>query len=258
MKKILALILACILLVFLVSCGSDGKDAGSPDTEQSGNTDADTSEDTAGVPIDQFSEKYVCIYMDAFGSALTDLDILKDYTIELKGDGTGALNLDGIANEFTWKVEDGKIIITSYQDTVATVDGDVITIDDWMGQGVAYKFAKEGSEAANTPIAAPLDEDEAATIGTWTSYAVYDLLDDDISDEVDADGITLVIKDDRTVDIEAFGEDLGNHPWESFLGSYTLSDESYDFDWELGEDGDLVVTVILEDESYAVFHCEKN
>jgi len=263
MKKTIALILVSLMLTFLVACGADNGGETKPADTEASKTDVDTSADTdeetqGGVPIDQFSEKYVCIYMDAYGSPLTDLDILKDYTLELKGDGTGKLELDGIENEFTWKVDGGKIVMTSYTDTVATVDGDVITIDDWMEQGVAYKFAKEGSEAASAGIPEPLSEEEQAIIGTWTSYKVTDLLDEDLSDEIDPGSLTMDIKEDRTVDIEAFGEDLGTETWEYLLGSFALTESDYSIDWELDEDDNLVVDVLLDDDSYARFYCVKD
>ena len=263
MKKITALLLAAVMLVFLAACGADNGGGAKPADTESGKTEVEASESYSeetqgGVPIDQFAEKYVCIYMDSFGSPLTDLDILKDYTLELKGDGTGVLSLDGIANEFTWKAEAGKIVMTSYTDTVATVDGDVLTIDDWMDQGTAFKFAREGSEAASVGIADPLSEVEQEMIGEWTSYAVVNSFGEDLSGEIDEDTLEMTIYDDRTVEIEVFDEELGTLPWEDLLGTYRISDESYDIEWHLNEDGDLVVTILLDDDSYAVFYCERD
>jgi|GEM_PF-1820906 hypothetical protein len=231
MKKVLALVLASLMLVFLVSCG--GSSEPSP-----------------------YEGKYVCVYANLLDYAMTGDDV-PEITLEIASGGKAKWVSDTDNSEFEWKIENDKMTLSSagLDYATASLEEDKIIIDDWMGLGFAYTFAKEGSAAADPSLYITLSDDEEAMVGTWTSYSVEDILGDDLSEDYNADGLTLDVKDDFTYTLTLDGEELESGKW-SALGTWASVEESaYDLDWTVQEDGGLKVSVTLDDE-YVIFMCD--
>ena len=123
MKRIAAIVLAAMMLVFLVSCG--GGD---------GSKEADA--------------EYIGVYNGVWAKAL-DVELTGEdvpvKTLELKSDGKCVMTAqDGMESEYDYVVEGTTITISSYgaDYAKASIENGTINIDDWMGLGFAYKFEK--------------------------------------------------------------------------------------------------------------------
>ncbi len=125
MKKTLSIMLAVIMILALTACGSEKADSG-------------------------YAGSYVAVEGEIAGLAM-DEDSLEECSLVINDDGAAVMNTLGTDMECTWAA-DGTSITVSYNgtDIVGTVSGDTITFDDIFGTGQKVKFAKEGSDAANS------------------------------------------------------------------------------------------------------------
>lgn len=106
-----------------------------------------------------------------------------------------------------------------------TLDGDTLTLDDVLGQGVNIIFGREGTDATNPENY--LSEDELAVIGEWYSENVKELLDEEAQTTLDGvdninDAMRLNFAKDRTVQVIYKGAELGTYPWSALYGYYTI------------------------------------
>ena len=123
MKKIVALVLAALMLVFLVSCGDGSKDA----------------DETSG-----YEGTYKCTYANLLDYPLEGEDA-PDITLEIKSGGKCVWTSEDDVSEFDYSVEGTTMTFTSSGLDVATakLEGSKIVIDDWYGLGFAYTFEKQ-------------------------------------------------------------------------------------------------------------------
>ena len=232
MKKVISVLIVCLMLVALAACG-------------------------ANTP-DKYVGKYVGVAAEVWGVALEG-DSVTSMSLELSAGGSGKFVDGEDTTEIKWFEKDGKLIISveSYENST-TLGEDTITIDDYLGIGAKYVFAKEGSAAADPSLYITLSEEEAAMVGDWTSFAVYDILDEDLSDEYYEDAIELKINKDRTYTLLITGEEAESGNWNS-LGTWGYGEDTeYDLSWDLLDDGNLKVTVELDEEDGSIyFTCSK-
>ncbi|MBR6918535.1 MAG: hypothetical protein IKN38_10160 [Clostridia bacterium] len=240
MKKIVSLMLSLVMLVFLASCGESG------DPQE---TEAEK------VIVSDAVGHYVCVRYVAWDFPIDDEEELAKLTLDVLSDGSGYLSSGTDASEFTWTEDGDKIVFRSGNVTEAALGRDVIMIDDWMGLGLEYIFAKEGTPAADPALYKTLSDDESASIGTWTSYAIVDYLGEDLSDTYNADALVITVNEDYTVDMTLDGEKLETQTWEYILGSFNLVDGVYNVEWNV-KDGELHVDIELED-GYVTYICKK-
>lgn len=228
-KKISALLLVLCMAAGLAACGGGG------------GTAAESS---------PYAGKYISVAGEMLGIVLSGDDI-SGFSLELKDGGKGTLDADGTSDSIKWSEAEGKLTIEVEGETIeGTFGEDTIVFEDFMGMGLTLTMAKEGTDAAS---ASYLSESDEAMLGTWQSYEVLDILGDDASAQYDPNGLTMVFKDDRTVDITCNGESIDAQNWSNLDTWGSLEDSEYDFTWDL-EDGVLSVdTQIGED--YVTYHC---
>ena len=123
MKKIIALMLAALMLVFLVSCGGGSEDA----DEASG-----------------YEGTYKCVYANLLDYPLEGEDA-PNVTLEIKSGGKCVWTSDEDVSEFDYTIDGTTMTITSAGLDVATakLEDNKIVIDDWYGLGFAYTFEKQ-------------------------------------------------------------------------------------------------------------------
>lgn len=232
MKKIVSVVIICLLLVSLVACG----------------------ESTPS----KYEGKYVCVAAEIWGVAL-DSDDMADVSLELNAGGSGKFTSGDETDDIKWSEKDGKLIITADGiENSTTLGDDTVTIDDYCGIGAKYVFAREGSAAADPSLYITLSEEEEAMVGDWKSYAVEDVLGDDLSDEYYADAIELKIEKDHTYTLIVTGEEFENGTWNS-LGTWGYGENSeHETSWTLEENGEIKLSSILnEEDGYVYYTCKK-
>lgn len=217
MKKWIAMLLAVVMTLSLCACGGEKE---SP-----------------------YTGKYISVAGTVLGMTMTGKDI-EGFSITLDEGGKGTMEVDGDKGDIKYTIEGTKITIkVDGEKIVGTIEDDVIEIEDMLGTGMDLIFAKKGTDAADP--AKYLPKEEKAMLGTWTSYAVVNVLGDDASAETDPNGMQLTIEADHTVSVVRNGAKLGTFDW------YLLSDEVYldEMSWKV-EGGELIVDYYGEDVYY--------
>ena len=232
MKKIFASVLVLAMLFALTACGASTPSA--------------------------YEGKYVCVSAAIWGVSLSG-DDLSDMYLEIKSGGKGVISVDDNGStDIKWSEKDGKMTVTiEGTDTEATLGTDTITFEDFLGIGVKYVFAKEGSAAADPSLYIELSDDEKAMAGEWTSYAVADISGEDLSETYYEDGLKLVVGKDYTYKLYLGGDEVESGTWSS-LGAYGFPEESeYSLNWSLLESGELEASVDFGDEETIIYTCAK-
>ena len=157
-KKLLALLLALVLVFSLTACSKDKAEEPAAESESSGLSgllnNASQSSGVEGkwvlteaVNGTEGDEDYFVMYL---GDYAQFMDV--DPGIEFKADGTGSINMDGDSPEsFTWTQDGNNINLTADGETMTLVydpAADVITMTtDEDGEHGTVTFAREGSAA---------------------------------------------------------------------------------------------------------------
>ena len=235
MKKILAFLLAVMMMLSLVACG---------------NKDGSNTAATA----DEFEGDWIGVGGDAWGIAFTAEDAAA-YVLSVSGSKASVI-VDGEAMEATCKT-DGNTITLEIEaldmSSTGTLEDGAIYFEDLLGLGINIYFAKEGTDAADPALYIP--EADSAMVGTWYSYAVTDILDEDASDVFPEDALIMNFNGDYTVDIELDGEMKVGETWTLSEDFGFLTDSDYDFTWDVVED-EIVVSYYDGSDTYK-FICEK-
>lgn len=119
MKKVLALVLALILIVALAACGDSKDSKGSKNSQLVGTWKLDsdwvleTAAKEAGMTAEEMKKTLATI-----GMSLDDL--LGAMTFTFENDGKGKVNMEGEEASFTYKVDGNKLTMTSEGETETT------------------------------------------------------------------------------------------------------------------------------------------
>ncbi|MBQ4528447.1 MAG: hypothetical protein II998_10275 [Clostridia bacterium] len=240
MKKILALVLAVMMVMTLGACSSEEK-ATKSESKSSG----------------KFVGEWIGVGGDTFGIAMTGEEA-GSYTLSVTDDGKASLSIDGEAMELKWS-EEGDTIVLKEETLDITNKGNLtngaIYIEDLMGFGINIYFAQEGTDAADPSLYIP--EADRAMLGTWTSYAVTDVLDEDISDVVPADSLTITFNGDYTATVYVNGLNILGQSWSLSEGYGFFVDSDYDISWDvLGEE--IKVCYFDENGDSYYYMCKKS
>ncbi|MBQ3379425.1 MAG: hypothetical protein IJG50_06125 [Clostridia bacterium] len=231
-RRVIAIMVAVLMLAVMLAGCSGGSSGSAQETGYEGN--------------------YISVKVSAFGIDLTG-DDAAGFSLQLDAGGKGTMDIEGDANSIKWSLDGDTITITAGSDKMTgTIDGDTIYIDDVGGTGMGIMFAKEGSDAANP--ANYMSDEEAAYVGVWQSYAVYDALGDDASAEVAPDTLYMELNADKTAVIYVGDTDLGEQTW-STLGDFGMIDD-LNITWEPNDDGTITVSY-SGDDFYYDFVCSK-
>ena len=247
MKKVLSIVLVCIMVFSLAACGGDDNGSNSNGGSSAGNA----------VPADSpFIGEWIGVGGEAWGLPMTAKDAAA-YTLSVKADGKAALTTEGSPLEVAWNTDGDKITLKQENIDVSstgTLKDGAILFDDLMDLGIKIYFAKEGTDAADPALYIP--ETDKAMVGTWTSYAVTDILEDDISDVVPADSFTITFRSDYTADVKIGELDIPDQTWALSDGFGYLADSEYDITWDVVDDEIKICYFDDQSDSY-YFMCKK-
>lgn len=193
MKKLLALLLAVIMVLSLTACGGEGGLS-------------------TGGGVGSWGGRYIAIEAENINDAMDRLDqddltefafvLNDDFTVEYTTDGEEYLN-------GTWDIEEIFINFYEGENEIAVGDCDIredcIVFYDFMGCGYRVYFAKEGTDAAD-PFKR-LSEEEQFFIGTWTSHKVLDGAGEETMDFMYGDFV-ITFNTDYTAEIVYDGETM--------------------------------------------------
>jgi len=244
MKKLLALGLTLTMALSLSACGDKAKDEKAKDEKSS----------TAAVVENKFSGEWIGVGGDAWGMTFTAEDAAA-YTLSVEDAGKAILTTDGEELETVYEIDGDKIkleVEALEMSSEGVLENGAIYFEDLMGLGINIYFAKEGTDAADPSLYIP--EADKAMVGTWKSYAVADILDEDASGEISPEALTLTFKGDYTVDVEYNGEVTENQQWTLYENFGYLADSTLDISWDV-EGDEIVVTCNMDD--YYNFSCKK-
>ena len=227
MKKIFSIVLGGIMVLSLAACGGGRAD-------------------------DVYVGKWISVSGTAMGITLTG-ESVEGFGLELKAGGKGSMTIEGEETNVKWTNDDVNLTVkVQGEELIGKIGTDTLTFENLLNTGMDLTFAKEGTDAAKLENVLP--ENEKALLGTWTSYAVTDVLGDDASGEVAADALTMTFNADHTCDIEFQGESITGQTWSMLDAWGFLEDSEYDFSWDV-EGEELKVT--YNGEEYWVFSCTK-
>lgn len=227
MKKLLSIILAVVMLLSLAACGGGRAD-------------------------DIYVGNWISISGTAMGYTLTGEEV-SGFGLNLEAGGKGSMMIEGDEANIKWTNDDVNLTVkVQGEELVGTIGTDTLTFVNLLNTGMDLTFAKEGTDAAKPENALP--ENEKAVLGTWTSYAVTDVLGSDASADIAADALTMTFNADHTCDIVFRGESITGQTWSMLDAWGFLEDSEYDFSWDV-EGEELKVTYNGED--YWIFSCAK-
>ena len=200
------------------------------------------------------SSPYAGIYrsmkVELDGYALTGADAA-GASITLENGGICKVELNGETGNGKWSVTDGSIAIEAEGvRMVGKITENTILFDDFLDGGVLVIFGKEGTEAVN--VSFYFSETEKNMVGTWQSVSVTNIFDEDASNETAPDGMTLEIRDDKTVIVTRNGVTFDPQVWTLFDGEVFLD---IDISWAVTDEG-LIVDYYIGDDWYT-YTCVK-
>lgn len=119
MKKLMALLVAGMMVFSLASCGGGGEATG-------------------------YEGKYISVSGEMMGMELTGEDIA-GWALELNNGGKGKMDIDGETGNIKWTL-DGETITVNVdgEEMTGTFEDDKLVFDDILGSGMKLTFAKEG------------------------------------------------------------------------------------------------------------------
>lgn len=201
----------------------------------------------------QYVGKYVSVAGEALGITMTGEDI-SGFGLELQEKGKASITIDGETEGISWSNDDSNIKLKiSGKEFVGEIGADTIKFVNLMDMGMDLTFAKEGTDAANP--AHYLPESDKLMVGTWTSYRVTDVLEDDASGDVDPAALTITFAADYTAEVSYLGENLGTHKW-SLLGDFgSFDDSDLDITWNIK--GNEIEATYSKGDDYFIFYCKK-
>ena len=227
MKKLLSIILAVVMLLSLAACGGGRAD-------------------------DIYVGNWISISGTAMGYTLTGEEV-SGFGLNLEAGGKGSMMIEGDETNIKWTNDDVNLTVkVQGEELVGTIGTDTLTFVNLLNTGMDLTFAKEGTDAAKPENALP--ENEKAVLGTWTSYAVTDVLGSDASADIAADALTMTFHANHTCDIVFRGESITGQTWSMLDAWGFLEDSKYDFSWDV-EGEELKVTYNGDD--YWIFSCAK-
>ena len=218
MKKIIALLLALAMLLFLAACGGSAEE-------------------------DPNAGKYMGVSAAVGGFSMPMSDIYPGETwIELKSGGKGDIMLDGDSFGLKWTLEGETFTLTlEGVDSVGTLKNGVIVID-LMDMGCVMTFRKEGSESA---------ENEAPA-ASYNDAGYYDLIRIDGATEEDSvseEDIALVKSMGMYMYLELLPDGTGTFFLEEELGvtwvdgTVNFTEDNMSISYTL-ENGELVLDML--------------
>ena len=225
MKKIIAFLLALMMLLSLAACGGGSEE------------------------VDPNVGKYIGVSAAVSGFSMPMSDIYPGETwIELKSGGKGDIMLDGDSYALKWTLE-GEDITISLEgvDSVGTLKNGAIVVD-LMNMGCVMTFQKEGTEPA---------EDEAPA-ASYNDAGYYDLIRIDGATEeesVSEEDMALVRSMGMYMYLELLPDGTGSFFMEEEMavtwvdGTENFTDDNMSIHYTL-ENGDLVLDML---ESVLVF-----
>ncbi|WP_461821137.1 hypothetical protein [Blautia stercoris] len=204
MKKSIRYLLSVILVVSMLSligCGGGGKAA----------------------KKNPYEGKWIAVVAEALGTQMPIEECFEgDVNLEIEHSGKVKFTIDNDKGTGKLAKKDEKTVLKiEGEEMSVTLDGDTLTLDDLLGQGVNIIFGREGTDATNPENY--LSEDELAVIGEWYSENVKELLDEEAQTTLDGvdninDAMRLNFAKDRTVQVIYKGAELGTYPWSALYG----------------------------------------
>jgi len=262
MKKVLALLLALVMVFSLAACGGDGSESAEKKPEAT-NTETNKTVDGNGETNKEAADngdtilgEWIGVGGDSFGFSMTATDAAA-YTITLEEGGKGSTTLDSDPMDIEWSQDGDKITVTVIDyDTTSegTLTDGALYFEDYVGFGVNIYLAKEGTPAFDPGLYIP--EEDKAMVGTWTSYKVTDVLEEDVSDVMAADALVMTLNGDYTAEAELNGEVIESTSWTLYDGFGYLTESEYDISWDVK--GDEIVVAYYTDEDAFYFTCSKS
>ncbi len=253
LKKLLVIALALSLIAMLAACGSSGGN-GDGDT----GSGADTAAEAANATVDENGIPYgvyVGVAAEMMGVQMGMDEVLNEgesFSIELKPNNKAEIVAGSDKGSGKYSVEGDQITVSfGKENMTGTYSENMIVIDDMMGLGLTVYFGLEGTDAADP--ANFISDEAAAYIGTWTSTAVTDILDDPV--DLPDDALQLTFNQDKTVSGTFDGEEIGPFEWDTILGLDIMSEDP-SFLISENDDGTLSVSYSSGDD-YFVFTMSK-
>ncbi len=233
MKKIFASIIIVVMMLSLVAC------------------DGDENKSTGG----KFAGEWIGVGGDTWGMTMT-AEEASVYSVSVDNSGKAVIATDGEKINATYATEGDTITFEvealDLKFTGNLTDG-ALVVDDLLGFGIKVIFAQEGTPAADPALYIP--EADKNMVGEWHSYEVKDILEEDISDAVPADLLTMIFYGDYTVDISLGEDTITGEKWATSDDYGYLADSDYDFTWDIV--GDEIVVAYYDGEESYYFTCAK-
>lgn len=235
MKKLLTLLLAMIMVLSLAACGGN----------------------KATTKLDEkFVGDWVGVGGDVFDITMTAEEAAA-YTMKVAENGKVALSIDGETLEATGTVSGDTLTFKEPAldiTNTAVLTDNVLYLENIMDFGINVYMVKEGDTSYDPTQFMP--EELQAVVGIWQSYEVLNVLDEDVSDQIPADALTMEFLADGTANI-MIGEDF--YPEERWVMMDTfgyLEESACDLTWDM-EDGELRASYYDAEDNGFYFTCEK-
>lgn len=207
----------------------------------------------SGRADDKYEGNYVSVAGEALGVTLTGEDI-DGFNFDLKDGGKAEVTIDGESHSAKWSNDDTNLTLTiDGTDVVGSIGEDTVVFDDMLGTGMKLTFAKSGSAAADPALYLP--ENDKFMLGKWQSYAVVDVMDEDISAEVDKAGVSLEFKADHTANVTVLDETAEGQKWSLLSDFGSFDDSSIEATWNIVDDE--IEFVYTGGDNYYTFRCKK-
>lgn len=234
-KKILALLLAVMMIVCITACGEKEKTDNDKDESKSSQAQVETVDDILGI--------YTCLAISSEGVTIDPVAVGATSTLEFKKDGVLVFTTDGESSEGAYTAEDGKVTMTVDGESITcTVEDGVILLDEddtkawYVKEGASLPadvkdqivdlddlFGDVSEDEADEDDA---DEDQDDTSLSSDAVFYYGTWEHTESEDGVVMSISVVLNEDGTFNMTMGasyeGEDL---EVEEFEGTYTSSNE---------------------------------